>query len=65
MKYHADKGFAPGMSVRTWLVGKAIEGMLSGRKCELGDVNLRDMVDSAFTIADAVLARVEADNGDH
>lgn len=48
---------SPGMSVRTWLVGKAIEGMLSGRKCELGDVNLRDMVDSAFTIADAVLAR--------
>ena len=54
-----DSGLRPyyGMSVRTWLVGKAIEGMLAGRKCELGDVNLHDMVDSAFTIADAVLAR--------
>lgn len=51
-----DNG-AYGMSVRTWLVGKSIEGMLAGRKCELGAVNLRDMVDSAFTIADAVLAR--------
>lgn len=44
-----------GMSLRDWFAGMAIQGMLAGRKCELANVALGDMISSAFVIADATL----------
>lgn len=44
-----------GMSLRDWFAGMAIQGMLAGRKCELANVALGDMISSAFVIADAAL----------
>lgn len=50
----------PGMSLRAYFAGQAMQGMLAGRKCELGDVNLADMTESAMKVADALIAALEA-----
>lgn len=49
-----------GMSLRAYFAGLAMQGMLAGRKCELADVNLADMTESATKIADALIAALEA-----
>ena len=48
-----------GMSLRAYFAGLAMQGMLAGRKCELADVNLSDMTESATKIADALIAALE------
>lgn len=48
-----------GMSLRAYFAGLAMQGMLAGRKCELGDVNLADMTESATKFADALIAVLE------
>ena len=49
----------PGMSLRAYFAGQAMQGMLAGRKCELGYVNLADMTESATKVADALIAALE------
>lgn len=47
----------PGMSLRDWFAGKAMEGMLASQKCEAFDgVNTIAISDAAFRYADAMLA---------
>jgi len=48
-----------GMFLRAYFAGMAMQGMLAGRKCELGDVNLADMTESATKFADALIAVLE------
>lgn len=48
-----------GMSLRAYFAGLAMQGMLAGRKCDLGDVNLADMTESATKIADALIVALE------
>lgn len=54
----------PGMSLRTWLAGLAMQGILAGRKCELGNIPLDDFTTSALTIADTLLAKLNTPPGD-
>lgn len=56
-----DNG-APGMSLRDWFAGMAMQGSLSGRECAL-DAQMVGMASYAF--ADAMLKAREAENGNH
>ena len=56
----AEQYGSPGLTKREYFAGLAMQGMLAGRKCELADVNLSDMTESATKIADALIAALEA-----
>lgn len=49
----------PGMSLRAYFAGLAMQGMVAGRKCELADVNVADLARSAVYVADALIAALE------